>query len=206
MARVSVALLAAITAVSLVGFGLVALDDRSGPPIVISDPRPDATIVVEVAGAVTKPGVYALSGDARTQDALVAAGGVLTDADLASINLAQRLRDEDHILVPRLVPTVAVSVDPSPPDGTAVPVPPTGTAGAPAPARIAEAASAPLDINAASAAELATLPEIGPVLAQRIVDYRSAHGPFRAVDELARVQGISPRMAEALRSLVTVSR
>ena len=204
MARISLALVAAVTAVTLVGFGLVALDDRSSPPIVISDPRPDATIVVEVAGAVTKPGVYALSGDARTQDALDAAGGVLTDADLASINLAQRLRDEDHILVPRLVPTVAVSVVPPPPEGTAAPV--LGTsAGAPAPTGSTAAAAAPLDLNAASAAELAALPEIGPVLAQRIVDYRTVHGPFRAVDELADVQGISPRMAEALRSLVTVS-
>ena len=205
MARVSVALLAANTAVSLVGFGLVALDDRSGPPIVISDPRPDATIVVEVAGAVTKPGVYALSGDARTQDALVAAGGVLTDADLASINLAQRLRDEDHILVPRLVPTIAVSVVPPPPQGTDAPVS-RSTTGEPAQTGMTVAASAPLDINAASAAELATLPEIGPVLAQRIVDYRTEHGPFRTVDELANVQGVSPRMVEAIRSLVAVGR
>lgn len=202
MTRLTIAAIAAVAAVVAVGALFLVLDDRAAPPIVISDPRPDATIVVGVGGAVASPGVYALSGDARAQDALAAAGGANRDADLAALNLARRLRDEDQLVVPRLVPTAAAASDPS--SAAFEPVPPPGPNETPpaAPAAVPAAAAGPVDLNTATVADLDRLPGIGPVLAQRIVDHRTVVGPFRAVDDLADVQGISSRMVEDLRSMV----
>jgi len=199
MRRGSVAVLAAVAAVAVVGAWFAFVDTRSPPPIVIADPRPDATIVVAVGGAVASPGTYALPGDARAEDALRAAGGPTDDADLAALNLARRLRDEDQLLVARLAPTAV-------PGGTGVrAAPPMATSPAPTRAVVADR-PALVDLNSASVAELDGLPGIGPVLAQRIVDRRTAVGPFRVVDDLVEVQGISTRMVEELRPLVTVGR
>ena len=194
MARVSLVVVAAIAGAVVVGLLLLRIDDRSAPPIVIDDPLADATIVVAVEGAVASPGVYPLPADARAQDALDAAGGPAADADLAAINPARRLEDQERLVVPRLGSDGARSV--------------AGAAESPAGPTVAAAAArdavAPLDVNAASAAELDALPGIGPVLAQRIVDYRLEHGPYGTIDELANVEGISPRMVGELRPLVTV--
>ena len=198
MARVSLVIVAAVAGVALAGFGLVALDDRGGPPIVIDDPRADATVVVAVDGAVVSPGIYALAADARVQDALTAAGGLAPDADLAAINPARRLRDEDRIVVPRQGASAGS------PERPAAQVAGQTTESASAVAGVGPAAVGAINLNTAPAADLETLPEIGPVLAQRIVDYRTAHGPFESVEELARVEGVSARTVETLRPLVTV--
>lgn len=152
-------LLGAVAAVVAVGAGFVILDDRSAPPIVISDPRPDATIVVGVGGAVASPGVYGLAGDARAQDAIAAAGGANADADLASINLARRLADEDQLVVPRVASTRPrpAAEEGSPAGQSAevevptVPVSPSG--------------DGLIDLNTASLSDLDGLPGIGPALA-----------------------------------------
>ncbi|MDP9365099.1 MAG: helix-hairpin-helix domain-containing protein, partial [Chloroflexota bacterium] len=113
--------------------------------------------------------------------------------------LARRLRDEDQLVVDRIASTVV-------PGRTTTPVPAAPTA-PPTPAPVvAETQSSLVDLNSASVPELDGLPGIGPVLAQRIVDRRTAVGPFRGVDELVEVQGISARMLEELRPLVTVER
>jgi competence protein ComEA len=190
MARLGVIVVAAIAGLALVGMVLLLLDDRTGPPIVIEDPLADATVVVAIAGAVATPGVYPLPAGARLHDALAAAGGATADADLAQLNQARRLRDEERIVVPRLGSSEPVAASLSPVAA--------GTTAA------AADAGAPLDLNRATAAELESLPEIGTTLAQRIVDYRTEHGPFRAIEELAKVDGISARMVEELRPLVTV--
>ena len=218
MARATtVAIVALVAGLSLAAFGWRQLDDRSAPPIVIEDPRADATIVVAIAGAVATPGLYALGGDARMQDALDRAGGTVAGADLAAINPAQRLQDEQRIVVPRLAPTAgprsteeAVTAASGGADMAQTPAPsvptvrPTTSAPTPAaPVGVAVAGDR-IDINRATAAELDALPGIGPVIAQRIVDYRAANGPFAAVDALVDIQGISARMVEDLRPLVTV--
>ena len=186
MARVSLVVVAAIAGAVVVGFLLLRIDDRSAPPIVIEDPLVEATIVVAVEGAVAAPGVYPLPANARTQDALDAAGGPAADADLAAVNPARRLEDQERLVVPRLGSDGARSVAAAKESSAALD------------------AAAPIDVNAASAAELDALPGIGPVLAQRIVDYRREHGPYGTIDELANVEGISPRMVGELRPLVTV--
>jgi len=197
---VLVAILAAIAAILLVGGAVRVLDDRSAPPIVIRDPVQATEIVVAIEGAVATPGVYTLSPDARYQDAIAAAGGLAPNADIASINMARRVRDEDRIVVPvrgvggGTLPGSAAPSDPVPPELEPAP----GTGSAPV------SASRLIDINTADATELDALPGIGEVLAQRIVDHRARNGPFETVDDLAAVQGISRRLVDELRPLVTV--
>lgn len=163
-------------------------DGLSAPPIVIEDPRPNASIVVSVEGAVATPGVYHLRGDARVQAAIDAAGGPTSDADLALVNPAARLHDEERLIVPAMTAKGAAAAR-----ATST----TSSGGAVGPARL-------VNINTASAADLDALPGIGPALASRIVAYREAHGPFRSVDGLAAVAGISLKMVDAIRSLITV--
>lgn len=145
-----------------------------------------AAVVVSVVGPVARPGLVTLPAGARVADAVEAAGGLLPEADPASLNLAAPLTDGEQI-------AVALPGGAAAPDGAG-----TEAAGAPvvAPAR--------LHLNTATAADLDGLPGIGPVLAQRIVDHRSRHGPFTAVDELDDVPGIGPATAAELAELVAV--
>ncbi len=188
---------ALLAGISLLALGIVLgvivwnwADNRSKPAIVIEDPRPDATIVVSVEGAVATPGVYSLKGDARVQDALAAAGGPAAGADLARVNPAARLRDEERIVVPWR--------------GTAGPTPNPPVANGSATAIPTDDGRDLININTAGADLLETLPGIGPALAEAIVAYREQNGPFRTVDELAEVKGISLKMVDEMRSLITV--
>ncbi len=137
---------------------------------------PAEEIRVYVAGAVQRPGVYPLADGDRWIDAIEAAGGPTSDANLAAVDLARRARDEDTILVPYL-----------------------GQTG------VASASQASLvDINTASAEQLATLPGIGEVRAGRIIDSRQRDGPFAGVDELLERDLISLSVFEEIADLVTV--
>jgi competence protein ComEA len=139
------------------------------------------TVVVSVVGLVNRPGLVTLPSGSRVAEALEAAGGLLPDADPASVNLAAVLTDGQQIAVG--VPGPAVQA--APPGGSAAPV-------------------GMVDLNTAGVAELDALPGIGPVLAQRIVDHRDRQGPFRSIDELDDVPGIGPAIAAELADLVTV--
>jgi competence protein ComEA len=147
------------------------------------DGAPTAEIQVYVAGAVVQPGVYYLHDGDRAVDALEAAGGPAADADLESVNLALRLRDEDQVLVPRL----------GEPDA---PVGALGAAQAPAGERI--------DVNNAPAALLETLPGIGPTRAGRIVESRQTTGLFVRPEELVERGLIPQSVFEQVRDLITV--
>jgi competence protein ComEA len=188
MSRVLVVLVSAAAGLIVVYALMSALDDRSAPEIVIEPAATPAAFVVEVVGAVATPGVYRVDPEARLANVVATAGGFAPQADLSALNLARRVSDGDKIVIPSLAAATAPAAAPS--------------AAAVGPA--VEPTGAPLDLNAAGADELDTLPGIGPVLAQRIVDDRTQNGPFATVDELARVQGISPRMVDALRALVVV--
>ncbi|MBN1484604.1 MAG: helix-hairpin-helix domain-containing protein [Chloroflexia bacterium] len=154
-------------------------------------PAPSATpapLFVYVSGAVLRPGVYALPAGARVVDALEAAGGPTTEADLVYLNLARRVRDEEQIHVPRRgEPTPNL---PPPPPAAGASVPPEQ------PAKV--------NINTAGLAELDGLPGIGPSYAQRIIDYRSSHGPFQTIEEIQNVPGIGPSTFARIQSLITV--
>jgi competence protein ComEA len=169
------------------------LDRREAPPIVIEDLAVDATIVIEVDGAVASPGLVALASGSRWGDAIAAAGGLIPNADRSQINQAARVADGERLLVPT---QAVMTVTPS----NAEPIPATIL-----PA-VEEGTSEPgmVNINVATAAELDALPGIGPVLAERIVDRREMIGRYASVDDLVEVQGISERMLDAIRPLTSV--
>lgn len=144
-------------------------------------PAPTAgPLRVHVAGAVRSPGIVEILPGAIIADAIEAAGGALPGADLDSLNLAASVRAGERVLVPL--------------PGTALPT----TDGASA------ASDAGVDLNRASAAELETLPGIGPSLASAIIQYREQHGPFQSVEGLLSVPGIGPTRLSQLRDLVRV--
>jgi competence protein ComEA len=162
-------------------------------PFVSPSRAPTATplpIRVYVSGAVARPGVYTLSWDDRVEQAIGAAGGAIADADLLRVNLAERLHDEQQIYVPQKDEVVTPVLP------TAVPNPPG--------ANMPSSPAAKININSASASELDTLPGIGPVLAQRIIDYRQTHGPFGKPEDVKKVSGIGDTTFERIRDLIIV--
>lgn len=144
------------------------------------------TVTVHVAGAVASPGLVRLPIGARVADAVERAGGLLLDADPSGLNLARPLADGERVDVPRLGDVVAVA---------------GGSGDASAPAVDADGR---VDLNRATAADLEELPGVGPVLAQRILDWREDNGPFTAVGQLREVSGIGERTFQALAEQVTV--
>ena len=174
--------LAAVLALSGGVFLAVRSLPQDNPPvrIVLSEEEaaPAAEIKVYVTGAVASPGVYAVEAGSRLEHVVEAAGGLTGDADPEAVNLAVRVEDEQHWHVPR-----------------------TGESARPPSPGVA-AASAKIDLNSATASELETLPGIGTVKAQSILDYRQANGPYSSVDDLLAVSGIGPATVESIRDLV----
>ena len=146
-------------------------------------------LVVYVVGAVRRPGVYRLAEGTRIEDAVLRAGGTTPRADLIGVNLAAPLVDGEQVLVPARLPA-AVAAAEGLPGGGAVPA-----GGGAVPTGLVQ-------LSVATVEQLDTLPGIGPVTAQKIVDYRTAHGAFRSVDALDDVPGIGPSRVEQLRGLV----
>ncbi|WP_024816804.1 helix-hairpin-helix domain-containing protein [Arthrobacter sp. 31Y] len=164
------------------------------PPV---SPQPEATgtggsVVVHVAGAVQKPGVVSLPQGSRVFQAIDAAGGAGPNAELNGLNLAEVLSDGVKIHVP-----VIGEMQPEP-------APLAGGSGSSGGSAAPAAKGAKVNINTASLEELGTLPRIGPVTAQGIIDWRKEHGSFASVDELDAVDGIGPKLMESLKDLVTV--
>ena len=154
-----------------------------------SGSAPGGMIVVHVAGAVGRPGIVQLPTGSRLHEAITAAGGSTGTADLDRLNLAALLEDGQKILVPERGSTDAA-------------VPGAGADGSGAPGGTGPPAK--VNLNTADVEELATLPRVGPVLAQRIVDWRKEHGAFGSVEELDAVEGVGPKLLEALLPLVRV--
>jgi competence protein ComEA len=138
--------------------------------------------VIDVAGAVRRPGLYRLREGSRIDDAIAAAGGATAKAQLDSVNLAAPVADGEQIVVPGR--------------GSG------GAAAAASPAAAGSSPSAPLDLNSATLEQLEALPGIGPVTAQKILDFRQSHGAFHAVAELEGVPGIGPAHMAQLKGLV----
>jgi competence protein ComEA len=156
---------------------------------VVSVSRPPE-VVVHVVGAVRHPGLVRLPGGSRVADAVDAAGGLSAGARAASVNLARPVVDGEQLVVQRRGRPPILS---APAAGAAGPAAPAGSS-----------AGVPVDLNTATLEALDGLPGIGPVLAQRILDWRSAHGRFATVDELGEVSGIGEATLGDLRPLVRV--
>ncbi len=146
-----------------------------------------SVLVVHVVGEVQRPGLYRLRDGARIADAVRRAGGARHGADLAALNLAAPLVDGVQVLVPSRAATEPGASSSS--GG--------GVAGG------AAAGVAAVSLSSATVEELDELPGVGPITAQKIVDYRAEHGPFASVDDLDAVPGIGPTRIEQLRDLVT---
>ena len=168
------------------------------PPVTSAPAGPEpqqAEIVVHAAGAVARPGVYRLAPTARVVDLLEAAGGPDAAADLSGVNLAAPLADGARVHFPR-------SGEDPPAEVAIVEAPPTRPGAGP------DAGVSPVlvDLNEAGAADLESLPGIGPVTAAAIISHRQREGPFRSVESLQEVTGIGPVKLSRIEDLVTVRR
>ncbi len=162
------------------------------------------TVTVYVSGAVAQPGVYTLPEGARVQDAIAAAGGAMIEADLDTINLAQKLVDEAHITIGRRDEGTSSSVQqPATSEGTLGSAPAAGQSIS-QPAAAKPTPDALININTANAAELETLPGVGPSLAARIITDREQNGPYSSVEDLMRVSGIKDGILSKIRAYITV--
>ncbi|MDA0181782.1 helix-hairpin-helix domain-containing protein [Solirubrobacter phytolaccae] len=142
-------------------------------------------VVVDVSGAVKRPGVYSLTTQDRVEDALERAGGATRRADVTQLNRAAKLEDGRQILVPTRG-KVATATAPTTPGGAAA------------------APEGPINLNTATLEQLDTLDGVGPATAQKIIEYREQHGGFKTVDELDQVSGIGEKRLATLRERVTV--
>ncbi|KOG63347.1 hypothetical protein ADK77_24225 [Streptomyces antibioticus] len=161
-------------------------EGATAAPAVGTSATPGAEIVVDISGKVRKPGIRRLPAGARVADALRAAGGVRPGVSTEGLNRARFLVDGEQVVVGT---PAGAAAQPAPAAG-----PLTGSTGTGPPA--------PVSLNTATAEQLDTLPGVGPVLAQHIIDYRTQHGGFRSVDELREVNGIGDRRFTDLRDLV----
>jgi len=173
----------------LLGLFLAALvwvvsRNPSGAAVTLRPVPTDKPIVVHITGAVPRPGVYALPQGARIQDGISAAGGFLAEADKTNINLAELLDDGEKLDVPFIEGG-------SPVIGTPLP-------------EVVATTTDLININTASAAELDSIPGIGPTTAQKIIDYRTQNGPFVNAEDIINVSGIGPGTYERIKNLITV--
>lgn len=178
--------LVALLAVVAVVLGLRHFGSRAQPaPLLVAPVRARAApaaarrgVVVDVEGAVARPGLVRLPAGSRVSDAVARAGGLTAKVSRAGVNLAAPVSDGEQVLVPA-VGAAGVAAGSSPP----------GAVG-------------PISLSAATAEQLDSLPGIGPVTAQKIVDFRAQHGPFASVEALDAIPGIGPARIAQLKGLV----
>lgn len=179
--------------------GLLVFVSRApaGQPIELKPAPTKAPIVVHVIGAVPRPGLYQFMEGARIQDAIDAAGGLMTSANVDAINLAALLTDGQQLDIPYKSGEEQTGEDddsslnlPGSGDETSTPSPSSGDR---------------ININTATVSELDSLPGIGPSLAQRIIDYRTQNGAFSTIEEIMEVSGIGPATFENIKDLITVN-
>ena len=183
-----------VSAVSVApsSLGTPSASGSAGPSAVTSPTAPStgssaaAGVVVDVVGRVRRPGVYRFAAGARVDDAVRSAGGALPGTDLTTLNLARVLVDGEQVAV-----GVSGATDAAPPPAVDVPSGSAGSGGV-------------VDLNTATLEQLDGLPGVGPVLAQNILDWRTAHGRFTSVGQLSDVTGIGPSKLATLTPRVTV--
>jgi competence protein ComEA len=165
--------------------GLSPLVDGRAGSAPSTGSAPGGELVVSIVGTVARPGLVRVPGGARVADVVEAAGGVLPGTDAAGLNLARRVADGEQVVVGAPAPPGE-----APGSGAAEPPAPGGTTGG------------TVDLNSATVAQLDGLPGVGPVTAQRIVDWRTRNGRFSRVDQLREIDGIGERKYAQLRELV----
>jgi competence protein ComEA len=182
---IGAALLAIVLGFSQLGHGTdeTAAAPRSAAPIAVQEERGGERLVIHVAGAVRRPGVYKLVPGARVDDAVARAGGATRRADLGGLNLAAKLEDGRQVLVPQRAGRASAGA--------------AGTAAT-------TATDQPVNLNTATLEQLDTLSGIGPTTAQKILDFREEQGGFGSIEELDQISGIGEKTLAALREEVTL--
>jgi competence protein ComEA len=182
--RALVAAVVVVVALALAGRMFLHPSHASVPtplrPARSAAPSKPAEVYVDVVGAVRRPGLYRIRTGARVADAVAHAGGPNRRADLQLVNLAALVADGEQVVVPQRG-SGGVSASPSSPGS---------------------APAGPVHLNSATLEQLDALPGVGPVTAQKIIDYRTQHGGFGSVDDLDAVPGIGPARLADLRPLV----
>lgn len=174
-------------------------EDGEGSEVPGPGATPASVVVVNVVGHVHAPGVHELPSGSRVIDAIEIAGGATEKGDLTRLNLARKLNDEEYLAV--------LGTDEEPPQilpPATGQIPESQSGAQSAPNAPGEANDAVLDLNTATHEQLMTLPGVGPVLAERIVHWRTQHEGFQSVDELREVSGVGPKIFEQLQPRVTV--
>jgi competence protein ComEA len=168
----------------LLGVGVLMLVTQPprGEPIKLLPAPTQAPIMVYVSGEVNDPGLYTLPFNSRIDDAIKAAGGFTTLADTSGLNLAKFAEDGEQIDIPGLSLPDAIVMSPE----------------------LRQPISNQVDINLATLEQLDALPEIGPITAQNIIDYRNANGPFGRIEDILDVPGIGPKTFDQIKDLITV--
>lgn len=164
----------------------VVARNPTGQAVMLRPVPTEKPIVVQISGAVPRPGVYALAQGSRVQDAISAAGGFLADAEKTGINLARALEDGEQLDIPYMEGASPVILE------------------APAATEAPVASTELININFASQPELESLPGIGPTTAKKIIDYREQNGPFLTTEDIINVSGIGPGTYERIKDLITV--
>lgn len=167
------------------GLILATTSQPYGAAVELLPPPTSAPVLVQVSGAVVQPGIYRLPAGSRVYQALEAAGGLSAEADAAAINSAAAIEDGMALFVPAIGQPTSPEL---PPAVRGI------TAGSPA---------GLININTAGVDELESLPEIGPLLAQRIIDHRQQHGPFPTIEAVQDVDGIGPGVFAVIQDLIT---
>jgi len=168
----------------LLGAGILMLVTQPprGEPVKLIPAPTQAPIKVYVSGEVNEPGLYTLPPNSRIDDAIQAAGGFTALADTNRLNLAKFVEDGEQIDVPGLIVPGEIARAPD----------------------FEQLASDLVDINLATLEQLDALPEIGPITAQNIIDYRKTNGPFDRIEDILDVPGIGPKTFDQLKDLITV--
>ncbi len=171
-----------------------------GQPVTLEPAPTQAPIVIQIIGAVVKPGVYALPVGSCVQDAVNAAGGLLAEADLNSVNLAARLEDGQQINIPSLGASSGISKVSTPTRAPFIIIS-TLTPSTPSTA----VPGSLVNINTATAQQMAdALPCIGTIYSQSIVTYRQKNGPFQHIEDIMQIPGIGNSTFTCIQNLITV--
>lgn len=194
MRNILYVLIGVMAGVALAGVLLFISRAPAGESITLLPAPTKAPIAVHVIGAVPRPGLYEFAEGARVQDAIDAAGGLLTGANVDSINLAALLVDGEQLDIPF---KDGQSADTTTDDTLVLP----GVTNTPS---TSDTNPDLININSATVEELDSLPGIGPTIAQRIVDYRTTNGPFQAIEDIMNVSGVGPSTFDNIKDLITI--
>ena len=200
MKQIAYVLIGLLVGFILAGALFLVTSLPDGKPVALEPPPTKVSIEVQVIGGVARPGVFSFPEGSRVQDAITAAGGLIVGIDPNTINLVAKLQDGQQL-------NVAGGTGESSPPGSNGPFSVIPTSGGPFTV-IPTPGGSPsttdlININTATLSDLESLPGIGPTTAQKIIDYRTVHGPFNAISDIMNVAGIGPATFDRIQGLIS---